>query len=444
MAYYWVIGVVLCVLAAGFAVDIWLVFRYERAEDSNYVQGLLGKIVTLFGLELVWMLVMGLPTDAFTAYNGGSIDMYIYWSTFTLFLIIFVAVPLPFAVHMYRTDSDPRSHKMPGWKAGLCWTSIYVCVAALVFGVGYAVLGKHANIPTEVIQCFQLDPENYPPLTDPAEANTPKGGCLKDYKAYTDSTQAKVDISFVVFSCGLLSFFGYWFFVVYGAVGLVAVPFDLISGFIHRPKPINLDTFKADKRGLGDKATALKTHGQKMKDQEILLRDDRGMSAMRKKFMLHAELRKFRQTVYLLEQTYNNLTISLKNRGENPVLSYTKLSLGIFSAILSCALLVHTIIFTGVALYSQNVPGTLDSLLLALQKVNTYFLDSLFYCTFTLYWVVCTVWGSFKFTMRVFWFSKIHPIRKRDTRLDSILYNVFILSAAEAALMQFSFVSSCL
>lgn len=41
-----------------------------------------------------------------------------------------------------------------------------------------------------------------------------------------------------------MSFIGWFFFVLFGGVGLSAMPMDLINGFIARPKWVKIENYK--------------------------------------------------------------------------------------------------------------------------------------------------------------------------------------------------------
>ena len=45
-----------------------------------------------------------------------------------------------------------------------------------------------------------------------------------------------------MYAIAFMSFFGYIFFVVFGGVGLTALPMDLITTFTNRPKIVNFIT----------------------------------------------------------------------------------------------------------------------------------------------------------------------------------------------------------
>ncbi len=46
-------------------------------------------------------------------------------------------------------------------------------------------------------------------------------------------------VSFPVYLLSCLAFVGYWVFVIFGGVGLTALPLDLIYSFINRPQMLS-------------------------------------------------------------------------------------------------------------------------------------------------------------------------------------------------------------
>jgi LMBR1 domain-containing protein 1 len=49
-------------------------------------------------------------------------------------------------------------------------------------------------------------------------------------------TTLQITVSFPVYTMALLSWIGWIFFVIFGGVGLTALPLDLIMDFVNRPK----------------------------------------------------------------------------------------------------------------------------------------------------------------------------------------------------------------
>ena len=46
-----------------------------------------------------------------------------------------------------------------------------------------------------------------------------------------------MEVSLAVYIIAIMSFFGWVFLVLFGGVGLFALPIDMINEFRHRPKP---------------------------------------------------------------------------------------------------------------------------------------------------------------------------------------------------------------
>ena len=48
----------------------------------------------------------------------------------------------------------------------------------------------------------------------------------------------EIEVSFPVYVLALMSFLGWFFFVIFGGCGMIALPIDLILGYMHRPKEV--------------------------------------------------------------------------------------------------------------------------------------------------------------------------------------------------------------
>jgi len=53
-----------------------------------------------------------------------------------------------------------------------------------------------------------------------------------------------------VYIIAILSFFGWIFVVLFGGVGIFALPIDMINAFRHRPKPRKSSSMKRTKENL--------------------------------------------------------------------------------------------------------------------------------------------------------------------------------------------------
>jgi LMBR1 domain-containing protein 1 len=52
--------------------------------------------------------------------------------------------------------------------------------------------------------------------------------------------ELKIDVSFSIYIIAFMSFISWFIFVLYGGIGLAAVPLDLIYDFCSRPKRLSL------------------------------------------------------------------------------------------------------------------------------------------------------------------------------------------------------------
>jgi hypothetical protein len=76
----------------------------------------------------------------------------------------------------------------------------------------------------------------------------------------------KGTMTFMQSTYTVLAFLGMCVFAVFGGVGLIVIPFDLICEFIYRPKPIKADEFKKRQRILLPRVLKLRTQGKKLDD----------------------------------------------------------------------------------------------------------------------------------------------------------------------------------
>jgi hypothetical protein len=80
-------------------------------------------------------------------------------------------------------------------------------------------------------------------------------------------TEFAIDVSFPIYIIGLMSFISWFIFVIFGGIGLAAIPLDLIYDFITRPKSLKkrilVDSVAL--RELATETNALEIKGAKKK-----------------------------------------------------------------------------------------------------------------------------------------------------------------------------------
>ena len=64
----------------------------------------------------------------------------------------------------------------------------------------------------------------------------------------------RVSVTPVVYLMAMISFVGWFFFVLFGGIGLAAMPMDLLVGFTKRPQPIDVQEYAKQKLLLNERA----------------------------------------------------------------------------------------------------------------------------------------------------------------------------------------------
>lgn len=78
----------------------------------------------------------------------------------------------------------------------------------------------------------------------------------------------EIDVSFPIYLIGIMSFISWFLFVIFGGVGLTALPMDLIHTFTTRPKPMTKETYDALKSSVIVRANQMKALAESLKKIE--------------------------------------------------------------------------------------------------------------------------------------------------------------------------------
>eukprot|EP00746_Dinoflagellata_sp_MGD_P010609 gnl/MRDRNA2_/MRDRNA2_121937_c0_seq1.p1 gnl/MRDRNA2_/MRDRNA2_121937_c0~~gnl/MRDRNA2_/MRDRNA2_121937_c0_seq1.p1 ORF type:complete len:483 (+),score=44.73 gnl/MRDRNA2_/MRDRNA2_121937_c0_seq1:202-1449(+) len=302
--------------------------------------------------------------------------------------------------------------------------------------ISYTFLAK-ANIPVRQYECSHwLDAND-----DTPHHALGKFTCGKAHGTQATDASLNIRVSFPIYLIAMLCFIGWFFFVLFGGIGLSALPLDLIIGFLDRPRAIDAQTWAQRKRMLGEAATNMLNEAENLKKRDLDLGSQSGWSAGRQKRALKNDYNKWKRDCYMIESEYDKLEIAKYHQGENPVVSFTKLFFGIIFAILSICWIIHIIIYIVFRpLTPSGYPTSifLNEIFIACENAGLYVLSVAFFAVFNLYLLVCTVKGCLKFGMRIFFFFAIHPMRAKETPLNSILFNVILVLLTCGAVVQFS------
>eukprot|EP01066_Platyproteum_vivax_P015762 Platyproteum_vivax@DN6926_c0_g1_i3.p1 len=400
-----------------------LMWDYMLDEDKPIKQSLLIKIVILVGLALMWLLVSLLPIDVDnTRPSAGILNMRAFWITVFVMIAVYLVIPLPFTSAWYQADTDSRvTTQKPIIQAVIWATATLVVSAAVVVSLFFAL--SYATIPVKKYECEQF-------------ADALSAATVCDTKT---SSSLRIGVSFFVFMMSLMIFLGWWLFVMFGGVGLMALPIDLIIAFVDRPTARDLANMQAHQEDIGKRAVQLTKVAEELKEKEGHLSESSTgwWSSLTQKRTLVRDFRKFKADFYQLEQDAAWLQV-VRTQGANPLVTTVSLILGILCCIMTFTWLLHIIVYMLARKNGGWVPVNLmlNNMLIGMENTGFSLLAVVFFCLLIFYLMLCVVKGCLKFGLRLF-IVPIHPFKKGDTPLSSFLFNVGMLLLAAVAIVHF-------
>ena len=177
---------------------------------------------------LAWAQILTLPLDAGnTRGSGGGLEMDVMWQIIYMFVFVTVLFIIPPAMFWLECgDDEGRTTCGKIWYVS--WHMIFlVCICILILGILFATIAT-AYIPLQSYSCQSED------MVDDFDTST-SNDCEES------DIELEVPITFPIFTVALMSFVGWIFFVVYGGVGLAALPMDLINMWRTRPERLTYD-----------------------------------------------------------------------------------------------------------------------------------------------------------------------------------------------------------
>ncbi|OQR92546.1 hypothetical protein THRCLA_08676, partial [Thraustotheca clavata] len=420
----------------------------------------------IFGLLLAQGCVLLLPLDVANnstaigceaGWNAacGNLNMQALWLIVFMAIAIFLVLLLPFAIYYYESDDNFESAK--GQKRWLDALKLEVCtliVVAIVIAITYTT-SSTSTIPYAMI--IQNSIPNATALSNNGtnSSNTIAASLYTSsgFHEFTDgqvissderlfalslshqSTSMTVNVSVPVYITALFSFVGWFAFTIFVAIGLVALPLDLILAYFYRPKFIPADVYAQQKMLIQIRSLELIEVGKEIKAASMAPAGK--MSIRERQKQARADMltmNKFKQAVYLLEKDVQELKLCHEDyKNYNPLIPIGKLVLGFFCSIVSFLWILQIILAM-----LPTVP--------ILPFLNNYFLwfdqwfplfGTISVGLFTMYLLMCCVKGCFKFGMRCFCCA-LHPMEFNGTYMNSFLFNLALILLCCIPCVQFS------
>jgi len=83
-----------------------------------------------------------------------------------------------------------------------------------------------------------------------------------------NNANIEIDVSFPIYLIGVMSFFSWFLFVIFGGIGLTALPMDLIHIFKTRPKKMSKEAYDSLKSSVVSRANQMKVLAESLKQIE--------------------------------------------------------------------------------------------------------------------------------------------------------------------------------
>jgi LMBR1 domain-containing protein 1 len=390
--------------------SLYVLVYFQAEEDKN--TAIAPKIAVVLGLSLSCLLVLTLPLDVANRSTASGMDMETLWQVEYMLVAIMAVGVVPFLIFFYEAE-DPESRNYQWWTACKYEAlTVGVCVAFVLLGW---LLWGYAEVPV-------VDYTYNGMLLDAAkEAICPAEEC-PDVSIGRIHQVLKVSVTPVTWIMALIAFVGWFLFVLFGGIGMAALPMDLLVDFNQRPVGIDLQEYAKQKMALNQRALQLL-------DIAKVIGPEGHRTTSRKG---RVQYNKFVQAVYFIEKDWEKVKVAYKQRGGNPIKHGFFFFTGLLSAVLSLSWLLHIVLYIFV-----DPPAD--------QFLNKYFmeLDAFFalfgvatYAIYVFYLLFCVIKGNMKFGLRFFCLP-IHPMRIGNTMMNALLFNVLLLLLTSVSVVQF-------
>lgn len=397
--------------------------------------------------------------DGFNTAICGGLNMELFWSIIYWLIPIWVFFLIPLSMFYYEADdgmlmagtsigAKPNSRILEAIK----YESFVVVIFGLIFGVTYLFLNETSIPVREVVGPTFASGPTYT-IDDPVSNGTFSPALLEsmgsgDAKVISSSSAdptlgtIELSVSPAVFYAGLMAWMGWFLFALFAAIGLAAVPLELLLAYVDRPRHMDAVEFAEAQLLLRDRVNELVNVGELIKLEREERAEQNGGKGPgffdREARKAAADVRntmiQFKQAVYLLEEDaedFANCTANYKNY--NPLIPIGCLIGFFITFIISLCWILQLILYM-----LPKTPVT--------PFLNSYFewFDGWFplfgvlsVAIFTLYLLLCAVKGCFKFGLR-FLFFQVHPMKLNKTYMSSFLFNVGLILLCTLPLVQFS------
>jgi len=454
-------------------VAVYALVHYQHPDDKN--DAYIPKLTIIVGFVLAGATVLLLPLDVANneGYSGcdgydtsfcGGLNMVLFWNIIYFAIPLFIFILIPFMTFYYEADDGMT---MANTSVGanpnsrICEAIKYETAVLLIFGIIFTVLfltlnesnvpvtqytGLTTGIPVTVPQNI---PDGYNTTFTPSLLGEPNESDVVYADAATASTSQQtlaIAVPIATFFAAVLAFFGWFFFAVFGGIGIASLPLDLILAWVRRPRHMDAVEFAEAQVTVRQRVNELVDVGELMKiaREERRIGQNGGGGGGIGKGMFNrfskggreerATLLEFKKAVYLLERDVDDFHDCTTNyNSHNPLLPWISLFFGCFSVLISLVWVVQIAINV---LPKDPLHPFLNAYL---QWFDGFFplIGVVSVAVLSMYLLLCALKGCFKFGLNFVLFQ-LHPMKVGKTYMSSFMFNIALVLLCALPVVQFT------
>lgn len=415
-----------------------------------------------------------LGCDGYDTSFCGGLNMELFWDIFFWLIPIWVFFLIPFSTFYYEADDgmlmagtsvSPNPVRKSRLMQAAAWQLVVTFLIFILFLVTY-LLFSDSEIPVQeyvggdiasaeiigsdfrgtvhtIIPIVnETDQTNLPfhtsQLAEMDDNDVAYAGTVEDIGSNTITLQVAVS----TFYGGLMAWIGWFFFALFGGIGMAAMPLDLILTFRNRPKHMDAVEFAEAQMSLRERVNELVDIGELVKVERDASPETgaggfggyfnsetrKGMREERQSLL------ELKQAVFLLEKDVDEFQACSANYDKyNPLTPYIALVFGVCSSIISIFWVIHIIVYV---FPKEPLAPFLNNYFEWFDQWFPLF-GTLSVAIFTLYLLFCAVKGCFKFGLRVACIQ-LHPMIIGRTYMSSFMFNIGLVLLCALPVVQFA------
>ena len=210
----------------------------------------------------------------------------------------------------------------------------------------------------------------------------------------------------------------------------------MIYSFCTRPVKISGNKLEAMKKEVVETAVDLKDLAAQIQKME--------KEGVHKKTLFSSDkrhyntlLKQLKVGVAVLDEEYQIINIQNVLDGKSVLGYYCNMIFGVIFMLISVIWVLHILLYVIIKPGGKPVTQGINILLVYLTEHNVSFIAIGIFAFLCIYLLLATIKGNFKFGVRILILGSIHPMKRNETYMNSILFNIMLFMITSVSVNQF-------